>query len=209
VLSHSSSAGESMSVKIRFIQQPDLEPLLAAERAFNTVPDPNGPDQDGNESFVLNPWSLSAQDVLDVIRCRRDSEAGTYDTRTYVALKGAAVEGGFALRLMPSHLEFAFIICKPGETFGHVLRAILKRAKDKAWRSKKRRKLILFLRDGEEAGLRLFVPSCERRGSRQNCCRTTSASMTGGDAFTKSKTEKGGMNTFSSARRSLASSSGW
>ncbi len=150
-----------MSVRVRFIQQPDLQPLLAAERAFNSR---TLEDEQGNECVVLNPWTLSATDVLDVVRTSRDSEGGTYDTRTYVAVRGVAVEGGFSLRLLPDRYEFAFLICKPGQGFGEVLLAVLKRAKDKAWRSRNRRKLVLYLRDRDEAGLRLFIPVLKEEG---------------------------------------------
>ncbi len=154
-----------MTLKVRFIERPDLEGLLAVERAFNTS-EVYALDEEGNERQVevLSSWTLCAEDVLTVVRQSRDEEKGTYDTRTYVVRNGAKVEGGFSLLLEPDRFCFAFLVCPPCELFGPVLNTVLEHVKNKAWRANKRRKVVLYLRDRDEAGLRRFIPVLKENG---------------------------------------------
>jgi hypothetical protein len=71
-----SSGGAPM--KVRLIEESDMENLLEAERQFNRT---QVEDPDFGSVEWLNPWTMSAEDILAVIR-QRPEKNGRERTRT-------------------------------------------------------------------------------------------------------------------------------
>lgn len=161
-------------VCIRFIEEADMPQLMEAERAANEV---EFDDPDFDRVKFLNPWVMAAEDVMCIIRQRRSSDKGTYDTRTFVTqimkkAKGetgqdtevAWVCGGFALEKHEEHYEFSFFTIHPEAPVEDVFRAMVGNLKSRADRSETRKKVVIYLRDRDEAGLRTFIPLVKGEG---------------------------------------------
>ncbi len=155
-------------MKIRLIEETDMEMLLDAERAFNLV---KVSDLDFGDVEWLNPWTLSANDILAIIRQRPRKDLGTYDTRTFVAEVGLEatdeqgfkhevpwVVGGFAYEIQENAFEVVFLTIHPVADVPAVMAAMLDFLKKKAERSDNRNRVTLYLRDRDEAGLRQLLP---------------------------------------------------
>jgi hypothetical protein len=157
-----------MSVTIRYIEEADLESLMEGERASNSI---RMSDPEFGELSLLNPWALTADDVLKVLRQRACEQAGTYDTRAWVAeVKLEATEpdgearkvpwvcGGFAYEVQENLFEVLFVSIHPAAPLPEIFGAMLAHLKRRAERSEKRKQVVLYLRDRDEAGLRTLLP---------------------------------------------------
>jgi hypothetical protein len=162
------------AIRIRPIEEADLEPLLEAERLFNTV-ELDDPDFGG--VVWLNPWTLSAADVLAIIRQYPSEARNRGDTRTLVAeVKLEATEpdgsvrfvpflcGGFAYEILPDEYLVRYIILHPAADRAGVLASFLDHLKKRSVKSGKSRRILLYLRDRDEAGFRQLMPVVQAEG---------------------------------------------
>lgn len=162
------------TITIRLIEEDDMQALLDAERAANAV---RVADPDFGQVEWLNPWCLSAQDVLDIIRQYPRRDHGICDTRTLVTeilTKGQdpdgetyeipLVCGGFSYEVQDDGFELLFAIVHPAAPVADVWKTVLAYLKRRAERSAKRKKVTVYLRDRDEAGLRQLLPLVRAEG---------------------------------------------
>lgn len=140
---------------LRFVEENDIPALLEAERLFNTV---IIEDADFGTLQVLNDWALTEKEILEGIQQIPNREEGVCDTRTFIIEnQSAELTGGFCFEIQETWFEVLYFILSPGhaeEAFWEMLAFLQARAD----RASKRRKVILYVRDRDEAGLRTLLP---------------------------------------------------
>jgi len=157
---------ETDKLNLRFIEEADLKAVADMERLANRVKD--------NPEWV-QPWTMGVPGILDIIRQRRDELRGTYDTRTMVVERPVPVEsnpnqyavqvcGAFSYELQPAGYELLYTVLHPDAKAECVLQIIAYYLRGKADRSPVRRKVIHYVRDRDEAGLRTLLPFWKSRG---------------------------------------------
>ncbi len=160
-------------VRVRFIRKADMEEVMEAEREHNAIVDPDF-------GVVLAPWVKSADDVLGLIKQRRDRSQSTYDTRTFVAevsletIQGNEVEwvcGAFSYELQPTAYEVVWMCIHPKGPELDVLTSFLSHLREKAEASSTRKTVTILLRDRDEAGIRKLLPHLRKEGFKISLVR--------------------------------------
>ncbi len=132
-------------LSIKFIDKEDMIDIVAIERRGNTFIDPDF------EVEVPRPWTLSADDIIGIIRQSYSKANSTWDTRTLVVKSGKQIVGAFAYELLPESYEIRYIIVHPEHYQKEILSEIAKYIKTNAENSYKRKKAVLHLVDFDGA----------------------------------------------------------
>lgn len=143
-------ATDVATVHVRPIRQEDLARVLQAEQAWNSYED----DVFGMPQTY--PWCHTEDDLLAIIRTRAD-ENGHGSTRVFVLEMGGQVVGGFGYALQADHYEMIFVSLDPNGPLPKLVEAIATHLRGKLHQGKRKRALV-WLRDRDEAGLRILYP---------------------------------------------------
>lgn len=163
---------------IRNIERDDLEAVEEIDRFWNTV---EVNDEDFGKVITENPWYLTKDDVVDIVRQRSDKEKSLYDTRTFVVdmeietfpHKGQkTIEkigwtcAAYCYEKQPTGFEIVYLSIHPDSPMEEVLDRILYSMMALTERSEARNHFQIVLRDRDEARIRFLIPKFQEIGCK-------------------------------------------
>jgi len=159
---------------IRPIEKWDLPELVEAEQLSNeqAVDDP-----DFGIINYMNPWTMTEDDIKEFIGRRKDEKQGTWDTRTYavdIPVESMDDNGlqetiawtcaGFCFEKLLDGFEMSWVVLHPLSPVTDIVETIANFMKAMADRSDQRKKVVVYVRDRDEAGLRQILPVWKAAG---------------------------------------------
>lgn len=163
---------------IRNINRDDLDAVEEIDRFWNTV---EVDDDDFGKVVTENPWYLTKNEVVDIVRQRSDKESVTYDTRTFVVdmeietypHKGLKTTekipwacASYCYEKRPDSFEIVYLSIHPDSPMGEVLDRILFAMMSLVERSDIRDYFRIVLRDRDEARIRFLIPKLQEIGCK-------------------------------------------
>jgi len=142
-----------MSLELRHIKQIDIEKVVELERISNEI--------DGN---LLNPWTLTADQILKIVGQNQQLDKGIYETRVWVVEdETKEIVGSLAVEYQPTSFNVVF------NTFianreNDVLKTCCDFLKAKVRKSSTRKSIVICLRDSDNANLRILLPFWKLQG---------------------------------------------